>query len=81
MSGSEPIEKNGRATIWFLAIVAVIVFGTMLQDKPITIAASDNPPSISTPVRGFDAKQTSMYEQPLSQPGSQLFFGGWNEPQ
>jgi hypothetical protein len=89
MSGSEPKEKRRGAMIWFFGIVAVIVFGVTMQDKPITIAASDNPPSISTPVTGSDASGTLMHERannsgsrpPPIQPGAQIFYGGWSVPQ
>ncbi len=100
MSGSDPKENKSGAAIWFLGIVAaIIVVGAMMQDKPIIIAAADNPPSISMPVTGFDSSRTSldqrgMREQgpheparksgslaPFGQPGTQIYYGGWNVPQ
>jgi hypothetical protein len=90
MSGSNSNEKRAGATIWLLGIfIVVIVFGALIQDKPINIAVSDNPPSISTPVAGTGAMRTSMREEgdksrssvPLTQPGTQIFYGGWTVPQ
>ncbi len=88
MSGSNPKEKNGRAMIWFLGTVAVLMVGATMQDRPITIAASDNPASISTPVTGIVASPRSMQEQrtrsvslpPPAQSGTQIFYGGWGVP-
>jgi hypothetical protein len=63
MSGSDPTEKKSGAMIWLLGIVVVIVIGATMREKPITIAAGDDPPSISTPATGFDPSRTSMREQ------------------
>jgi hypothetical protein len=98
MSGSEQKEEKNGATIWLFGIVVVIiVIGATM--RPIVIAAADNPPSISTPVAGFDPSRRSMREQgireqgireqgrksgflpPLGQPGTQIYYGGWNPPQ
>jgi hypothetical protein len=87
MSDSGPNEKHGSATIWFLAILVVGVVGAAMQDKPIVIAATDNPPSISTPVTGLDANRTSMQRTrsgslpPPAPAGTQIFYGGWSVPQ
>jgi hypothetical protein len=83
MSGSDP-EKHTNAPIWFAGAVALVAVGAAMQDRPITIAASDNPPSISTPVTGIDARRAqeqrtkSVSPPPGAQPGTQIFYGGWS---
>jgi hypothetical protein len=91
MSGPDPTEKKNGAMLWMLGIAAVIVIGATMQDRPITIAAGDDPQSISTPVTGLDAKRTPKYEQrtpemrsrpvPLSEPPPRLSYNGWSVPQ
>jgi hypothetical protein len=87
MSGSHQKQKRPGARIWFLGSIAVVVFGIMMQAKPINIAARDNPPSISTLVGGFDeGNSRSMHERgtaetPPARPSTQLFYGGWTVPQ
>jgi hypothetical protein len=100
MSDSNPEQKKSGATIWLLGIVVVIiVIGATMQDRPIIIAAADNPPSISTPITGFEPSRMSqrelgmreraMHEQgrksgsppPFGQPGTQIYYGGWNPSQ
>jgi hypothetical protein len=84
MSGSEQ-EKPRSALIWCLGVAAVVV-GAAMQDRPITIAASDNSPSISTPVTGIDVRRAqeqrtkSASLPPGEQPGTQIFYGGWSVP-
>jgi hypothetical protein len=56
VSGSEPKETYATAKIWFAVCIALIVAGAMMQNRPATIAASDDPPSISTPVNSFRAR-------------------------
>lgn len=60
MSGSDLKEKQRRAPIWFLGIGVGAILGAVMQDKPITIAASDNPATISTPVTANDVSRTSI---------------------
>jgi hypothetical protein len=99
MSGSDPKENRSGAAIWLLGLVVVIVIGATMRDNPITIAAADDPPSISAPVTGFDPGRRSAHEQamheqgmhervrksdslpPFGQPGTQIYYGGWNGPQ
>jgi hypothetical protein len=89
MSGADPSQKHARPMIWFLGILVLVVVGTMLRDKPINIAASDNPPSISTPVNSFnEANRMSMEERrvdiapqiPDAQAGPQIFYRGGAVP-
>jgi hypothetical protein len=76
MSGADPSQKHPRPMIWFLGILVLVVVGTMLRDKPINIAASDNPPSISTPIDRFNEANATIHERrtkigektPLAQP-------------
>jgi hypothetical protein len=95
MSASDPIEKHGNATVvTVLGIIGLIVCGTMMmRDRPITIAANDDPPRLSTPVDAFnaanrisnhEAKRASTAEQqteteaPQAQP--EIFYRGWTVP-
>jgi hypothetical protein len=89
MSGSDQNGKHQSATIWFLCIIAFILVAATMWDQPITVAASDNPPSISTPVKGFnEANGMSMGERraaidaqtPDVHPDSQIFYRGGNLP-
>jgi hypothetical protein len=58
MSGLDP-----NARIWFSVIIALIVVGATMQNRPINIAASDNPPSISTPVDSFNEANRMLVEE------------------
>jgi hypothetical protein len=71
MSGSDAKGKYGAARIWLSVIIALIVAGATMQDRPITIAASDNPPSISTPVKSFDGPNRMSMEERRATVGSQ----------
>jgi hypothetical protein len=87
MPGSEPNQEHPSGRIWYLGIIAALVFGIMMQAKPINIAASDVSPSISD---GFDEANSISTHQRRSkggvdtlpaQPNTQLFYGGWTVPQ
>jgi hypothetical protein len=89
MSGSEPKGKYGVATIGFLVVIAFVIVGATIQNRPITIAASDNPPSISTPVSSFiEADRKSMEERratigsstPNAHEAPQIFYRGGAVP-
>jgi hypothetical protein len=71
MSRSDPCGKYGAATIWALVIIALVI-GSTLQNRPITIAASDNPPSISTPVNSFNRANLISMEERRAAIGSQM---------
>jgi hypothetical protein len=78
--------------ILFAVCIALIVARAMMQNRPATIAASDDPPSISTPVNSFNeanrANRTSMEERraaigsqsPDAQAGPQIFYRGGAVP-
>jgi hypothetical protein len=89
MPGSESKGKYATAKIWFAVCIALIVAGPTMKNRPITIAASDNPPSISTPVNSFnEANRMSMEERrvdiapqiPDAQAGPQIFYRGGAVP-
>jgi hypothetical protein len=87
MSGSDPKEKQWRTPIWFLGVAVGAILVAVMQDKPITIAASDNPPTISTPVTANDIGRTPIQQRtrsesvaPSGPPGTQIFYGGWIVP-
>jgi hypothetical protein len=97
MSASDPNEKHGSATVvTVLGIIGLIVCGTMMmREKPITIAANDDPPRLSTPVEAPEAakrasnnsaerasttEQRSETEALQAQPESQIFYRGWTVP-
>jgi hypothetical protein len=71
MSGSHPKGKNATAKIW-CAVIALIVVGATMQNRPITIAASDTPPSISTPVNSFNEANRMPMEERRAAIGSQV---------
>jgi hypothetical protein len=82
MSGLDP-----NARIWFSVIIALIVVGATMQSRPINIAASDNPPSISTPVDSFNEGNRMSVEERRADLGSrtpdvyaapQIFYRGGN---
>jgi hypothetical protein len=82
-----PKAKYGAATIWFFVIIAFIAVAAMIQTGPITIAVSDNLPSISTPITPLnEANRLSMEERPAAigaqmpnvHPGTQIFYRGGN---
>jgi hypothetical protein len=88
MPDADPNQKHPRPMIWVLGVIAVVVVGTLMRDKPINIAASDNPPSISTPIDRFNEANATIHERrtkigeeaPLARPSTQLFYGGWTLP-
>jgi hypothetical protein len=67
---SIPEERrvNGASLIGGAAVL--VVFLLILQDRSITIAASDNPPSISKPVSRADR----------GPPNTQRIYSDWNVP-
>jgi hypothetical protein len=97
MPASDPNEKHGSTTVvTVLGIIGLIVCGTMMvREEPITIAANDDPPTLSTPVEESEAtkrasnnsaertpttEQRIKTEVPQAQPDSQIFYRGWTVP-
>jgi hypothetical protein len=89
MSGSDQNNKHQSATLWFPRIIGLILVAATTRNQPISIAASDNPPSILAPVKGFNEENgTSTGERraaigaqtPDVHPDSQIFYRGGNLP-
>jgi hypothetical protein len=80
MSASDPNEEHGSATVvTVLGIIGLIVCGAlMMREKPITIAANDDLPRLSTPVE--TTEQRTEIEAPQAQPDSRIFYRGWTVP-